>query len=538
MKNIKHILLVFLLSFSSFSCTDFLDVRPENEMLFEELWQKKSEVEAVVMACYRAMQEDAFMQRVIVWGEFRSDNMVPKSGAGNTEKQINEISILANNAYSNWASFYQVINYCNTILEFAPDVVERDANFTVTNLHVIEAEVKAIRALCYFYLVRTFRDIPWTETATTNDEQNLEIPQITAKETLEKITADLLWAEEWAMEKYVTRSETKGRMTKDAIRALLADVYLWQGEYAKCIEYCDKLINATTIDQNNLSSNLEVPKYKLIETEQSLYSSAYMIFYVGNSSESIFEMQYDTETNNTGLKVLYGDATQDRDGVLRVNPRYITDPIVFENVTKDGTDVRMRDFILMQSSAAEYRPFKYMGEHYTAGTSGGGVVDMYAFKGSNQPINWIFYRITDIMLMKAEALVQLNRSEEDLRSALHLVNTTYMRSNPTLLESDSLDFANYKDPITLEKLVLRERQRELMFEGKRWFDLVRLAERRESTEELVNYLVNKYDSNITTIKTKLSVMNALYMPIHQDELNRNTLLKQNPYYESSSSIKK
>lgn len=530
MKNIKYIVLVLILSISGTSCTDFLDVRPENEMLLDDFWQKESDVEAVVMTCYRAMQEDDFMWRTVLWGELRSDNMVPASGADNREKQVHNVNILATNDLCKWGSFYQVINYCNTVLQYAPDVVDRDANFTEADLRVKEAEVRAIRALCYFYLVRTFRDIPWSETATVDDEQNLLLPQLKPEETLEKITADLLWAEEWAMEEYLSTTQTKGRMTKDAIRALLADVYLWRRDYTKCIEYCDKLINATTIDKTSLVSNKEVIKYEFIDETNYFNHASYYLFYQGNASESIFELQFTSEKDNDALKDLYGTGQTNRGGVIRATQKYAESQE--EATIFSKTDIRRAESIFISGSASsEYRIFKYMGyaQSFLTGNS-------YSY--SSSPPNWIFYRIADIMLMRAEALVQLNRSESDLRDALATVNKTYMRSNPTLLETDTLNFANYSDPNTLDKLILRERQRELMFEGKRWFDLVRRAERSNSTEELVSFILNKYDADISTITNKMSVMNAIYLPIHQDELSLNPLLEQNPYYESSSTIKK
>jgi len=141
------------------------------------------------------------------------------------------------------------------------------------------------------------------------------------------------------------------------------------------------------------------------------------------------------------------------------------------------------------------------------------------------------------MLMKAEALVQ-DSTETNLRQALQLVNTTYMRSNVSLNPTDTLVFNKYSNVSAMEKLVLLERQRELMFEGKRWFDLVRNAERKKNTNDLVEYVLNKYSSNQSTITTKLSVMNGLYLPIFEDEMIANPKLKQNPYYEVSSTIVK
>jgi hypothetical protein len=528
MKKIKRYIIICITVFSAYSCADYLDVRPENQILLEEMWQKESDVEAVLMACYRAMQEsdykdhekDGFMDRVIVWGELRSDNMLAGTNAKDAEKKINEVGILPTNDDCAWTSFYKVISYCNTVLKYSPEVVNRDPNFTVSDLKAKEAEALAIRSLCYFYLVRTFRDIPLVLDATISDDQPLNEKQSAPEVVLQRITDDLLTAENGALTVYPTTAETKGRITKDAVRAILADVYLWRKEYEKCIEYCDKLIDATATGNSFSGDGQALPKYRLLDEEASN-----LIFGQGNASESIFELQFSTIKGNQAVIDLYGNS--DNMGQLTATTLYAETDNIFS-----ATDERKTDFMITtKSGAGEYKIFKYLGASLRFGTT-----NIYSYKPTTA--NWIFYRITDIMLMKAEALVQLNRSENDLLSALHIVNTTYMRANPTLLASDSLAFDSYNTQEAMEKLVLLERQRELMFEGKRWFDLVRLSERKQSTNDLVNYVLNKYTSNTGTIRTKLGVMNAIYLPVHADELKVNKSLVQNPYYETTSSIEK
>lgn len=523
MKNIKIIVLILLTSVLVPACTDYLDVRPENQMLLDDYWKKESDVEATVLACYRAMQENEYMWRVMLWGELRSDNVIADASADDSERQIDNVNILPSNSNCKWGSVYTVINYCNTVLEYAPGVVDYDPNFTVSDLRAKEAEVLAIRALSYFYLVRTFRHIPLVLEATISDDQNLMIPQSSPEDVLDRIVEDLLYAETWALNSFLTTKETKGRMTKDAIRAILADVYLWKKDYSSCITYCDKLINATKTETVFSGTALEVPKYELIESDFESASSS--IFNKGNSDESIFELQFSSNIkSNESVFSLYGNSTTM--GKLTAATLYAESDLVFPQ-----TDERKADFIeTKKSGSGAYKIFKYLGARVSNGSA-----NEYSYRQLTP--NWIFYRITDVMLMKAEALVQLD-GEDNLRKALQIVNKTYMRSNVSLQETDTLVYDSYSSSNAMEKLVLLERQRELMFEGKRWFDLVRHSERKKSTNDLVDYLMFKYTSNQSAISTKLSVMNALYLPIHVDELKVNPLLKQNPYYESSSNIEK
>ena len=157
--------------------------------------------------------------------------------------------------------------------------------------------------------------------------------------------------------------------------------------------------------------------------------------------------------------------------------------------------------------------------------------------------NYIFYRLSDIMLLKAEALVQTMSNANDdstvtanmeiIREAFALVNVINKRSlcqNPL---KDTLQLGNYTTKSQMEDLVLLERQRELMFEGKRWFDLVRDAMRKENTNTLISRALQKYTSNTSVIQNKLLKLDAIFWPIHEDELKVNKNLKQNPVYGAS-----
>ena len=81
-------------------------------------------------------------------------------------------------------------------------------------------------------------------------------------------------------------------------------------------------------------------------------------------------------------------------------------------------------------------------------------------------------------------------------------------------------------------IVLEERQRELAFEGKRWYDLVRKALRDGSTQPMLDILIpHKYESNGAAYRAKMTDINSLFFPIAEREINTNDLLEQNPVYE-------
>ncbi len=92
------------------------------------------------------------------------------------------------------------------------------------------AEVTAIRSLCYFYLIRTFRNVPYVTEPSIDDSKNYRIPASSFDEVLAHIIADLEAVKNDAIRIYGEYSDDNiNRITRYAIYAMLADMYLWQG---------------------------------------------------------------------------------------------------------------------------------------------------------------------------------------------------------------------------------------------------------------------------------------------------------------------
>jgi len=509
MKKLSIVLLVLLI-FGLESCSNWLDLKPESQIVLEDFWQTESQATAVLAGCYSGLIADPCIERMIVWGELRSDNLV----AGNTilvdMLNVLNVNITPSNPYANWSSFYSVINNCNTFLYYAPSVVNKDPNFTETKLHTMEAEALTLRALSYFYLVRAFKEVPLILNPSISDAQNYKVPKSTERVILDQIISDLLTAQKNAKSSYGTEAFDKGRITVNGINALLADVYLWDQQYQKCADMCDLVMADKTL--------------KLVNGDRVLTD----VFYTGNSTESIFELQFDKNAqNNNEVNSLYGINGQP--GHLAYASYLVKkgtlSPFNYQPTTlnESQNDIRQSNSIGAASNGNGFMIYKYSVYQCVENTDGT-VTPNYRSSGTTP--NWILYRLSDVILMKAEAMAQLDRSDDDLKESLKLVNTTYLRSNVT---ADSLSFNNYSDKSSIQDLVLRERQRELLFEGKRWFDLMRLVRRTNTPSVMLKYLAPKLTGDAMQVQ-KMSVMNALYMPILQSELQINTSLTQNPFY--------
>ena len=183
-----------LFSCSSFlltACSDFFDILPMNDVVLENYWTKKDDVTSVLNGCYEAMEDADVITRIGVWGEMRSENI--KAGS-NVPNEINEIlkeNILQSNPMCNWAKFYNVINRCNVLCYYAPKVQAIDPNYTLAEMKANVAEATFLRSLSYFYLIRTFRDVPYTKKPSLEDGQNYVLAPTPFLAAIDSLIQDL-----------------------------------------------------------------------------------------------------------------------------------------------------------------------------------------------------------------------------------------------------------------------------------------------------------------------------------------------------------
>ncbi|MBM6991826.1 MAG: RagB/SusD family nutrient uptake outer membrane protein [Prevotella sp.] len=542
------------------SCSDFLEVEPLNEIVLEKFWNEESDVENVVAGCYSSLQSQACVERMMAWGEFRSDNIVGGTNVANNQDLANifKENINASNGFTSWDKMYYVINTCNTVLLYAPTVAQKDPNYTESELNATRAEVSALRDLCYFYLIRTFRDVPYTNTPYLDNTQSGAVAATPFDAVLDSLIQDLESVQQYAVKTYPTNEPyyQRGRITQDVIHAMLCDMYLWKQDYQSAARYADLVIDAKLLEYKNkiakssVSSNLQdqlLNGYPLITDQSgSSYGNAFStIFGDGNSSESIFELMYMNDDNmlaNGAVSYYYGNATT-FPGIVKP-AEFISADMTLDVPQVYTSKYDTRYYENMESSGSEYGIAKYASRFAQVTTSG---TTPKGTHGSFYPsaychANWIIYRLTDIMLMKAEALVEMIDENDStatgiaqrdtlLHQAYNIVNTVNLRSNGSTNKTD-IDYNLYSSKTQMANLVLQERQRELMFEGKRWYDLVRRSRRDGNTNYLVSRVMQKGSENASVLQSKLTRMEAIYWPYNKEEIQVNPYLVQNPAFGS------
>ena len=485
-KNIVKYSWAGILCLGVFGCNNFLDILPENSQTSGMFWNNKEDVEGVVYSLYTGMQD--CLEKYVEWGELRGDGLELSDKSTSDEKDIVDLQINSSNGICKWDPLYKVIGRANSIIKYAPSVLEKDPTFLPEVLNSYVAEAKFARALSYFYLVRTFGDVPLVLDPYVNDQVSFQKGKSSEREVLDQILEDLQSIVKTTKPGYGTVAQNKGRATKWAVYSLLADVCLWDEKYQDCIDACDQVLGNSFV----------------LETKNAWFD----VFAVGNTSESIFELQWGVGNGGTNSLPSW----------FYSSPRYVVSQTTLELFSKyrekDGRGEGV-SYIAETNKVCKYIGVRSFSDAQRS--------------GNNLYSNWIFYRLPDIYLMKAEALIMRDNNVQAYSDALDLVKIVRERVGFTQhppVPDNQLDALN---------MVLDERQCEFIAEGKRWFDILRVARRDnyKYKENLIELLLRNISAQYRPIYLqKLQDVRGYYLPIPKKEIEANGdgVLIQNPYY--------
>lgn len=581
------------------SCEDFLTLYPTDKISEEDFWEDKNDLDNVRAAVYRQMVSGDILQRVLTWGEFRSDNLTLNKMDQTAYVRLQDAILMPTESMFDWGPFYTGINYCNKVLENGQRMIDDgvDPSFRESDWLPIKAEMLAMRALYYFYLVRAYRDVPYVEASVNTDSEamNSRISATPGVTILGKLIDQLETMKDYPLTNYGNTSDNKGRITRRGYRTLLADMYLWRGCmlenqdgktdklvdesgnplpvattnamaqdcYAKAAEHAsfviDDMMKEYTDDlkqQTNVSVELSSQPYPLIRLTTAGTGGADNIYWsiwgMKNSSESIFDLQIDgVDISNTAWDLMTTYSSPNLQGQTMAANSSLFSSVSSVNPSKGygKTDLRFLSTAFFEE-VGQYTciVLKNIAQMvYVADFSDmtAGYMSSPSYRTSKSG-NFPIYRLSDAMLIKAEALA---RSNTNLVEGFRLVNQLFARYNPRLvkttessaereeLKCDRLDdnYADGKTKTDLLNLVYNERQLEFLGEGKRWFDLVRQAEAENSTTNVLNTMMGAKKS----VTSRLRELSGMYNPIYSEEIKVNGAangggLTQNPTWERYS----
>lgn len=556
LKNILASLCVVMTT----GCSDNFLENPPQGSLSDGVMNSPEAIELLVNAAYASLygmtneQGDPCMRPTTNWsyGEVRADNAY-KGGGGEGDvwdvHAMETFQMQSNNGNldGKWFNLYSLISRCNSalrVLKSADPNEYKDRDMRI-------AEVKVIRAHHYFELVRLFNKVPYIDEDLKVSEY-VDVPndQFTRKEHLARIAGDLLDAAEDLPEK----QDEVGRINRNIALAYAAKVKLYeayeQDEQTHVVTGVNKQLLREVVDLID-----EVKGYDLLKDFQQLDMIAYE-----NGPESVFSVQYSMNDGSSdggrinwsnllnspgGNSPYHGDGfflpsqdlinayQTDENGLpvfdYQSRPDYGVVEFIDEthqnlSNTEPTVDPRL-DFVVGRPTITykTYRETPCQSWVRDRGVYGHNCAKRFwvspespdMIKGwpwGASELNWQIIRYADLLLYKAEALIELG---EDLETARQLINRVRQRAMDSEYVKDfnnpEKDAANYKIGLypaegwtqDYARQALRTEMRlEKALEGERFFDLVRWGIAKDvmtryfeaEKDQRVYYQVAKFDA--------------------------------------------
>lgn len=487
-RNIYFVPIVLVLSLAIQSCKDYLDTAPESNGIAETsegtnavVFKDASSVEAALAGVYSDFKNEYYQLDYFVNGDAQSDDAYA-GGDNPANFQIDEYKLDATNTNvsRDWAYLYGTIGKANKVINNVMKVT--DPALSDARKKQILSEASFIRAFMYFQLVQLWGDAPLllTDVQTISAEKLAEIypilfpARMPQSEIYKQIIADL----ETALENVPVTAANKGFATKGAVNTLLAKVYATQEphDWAKVKKYCDDVIAGG---------------YSLLPDYNQIWDNANE-----NSSESIFEINYNggASDGNWGVKIFRG---------LDWKKFNLPSNDLVAAFEAENDQIRKDASIVFLDVSGKWSDKRWPQTHYP-------FINKYHIFTEGSTQNYIFYRLADVLLLKAEALNEMN----DISGAANIVNQIRTR-----VKLPNTSAANQSD---MRLAIEKERRLELAFEGHRWYDLKR-------TGRAIAVMNAAKGENNTSLGYNLTA-NRLVWPIPQAELDKNGKLTQNTGY--------
>jgi len=455
------------------SCNeDLIQLSPISQNSAGNFYSTPEQIEQAVVGVYDGLQlTGQYRQYFIYLMEVRSDNSKQQSTTS-SGGVFGDVDLFRMEATSNvvelaWKDCYKGIQRCNIVLKRI-ESVSVNPNKTVQI-----GEIKFIRALTYFNLVRLFGDVPLVTKEYGDPFEAFELVRTPKADVYALIIKDLTEA----CQSLNTNALRPGGATKNAAYALLGKVQLTLENFTEAIA---ALRNVSGVLLPNYADNFGLANENSVE---SLFEIQFKKGGIGEGSP------YANLFTPFGASYLIGGIGTTFGDNLPTQDIYNSYPV---------GDIR-RDVTMGKTTSDVLYTKKYIDT---------------PFKDLDGGNNFIVLRYADVVLMLAEALNEQGYIADD--EAFTLLNKIRNRAGLSSLTSLDLPEQN-----SFRIAIANERRWELAFENHRWFDLVRTGKAIQ--------VMNAHTSESGVMNT-VTNENLLY-PIPQSQVDAtNGKITQNPGY--------
>ncbi len=458
----------FFLLFIISSCSeDFLERPPQALQTSENFFQTEDHALQALNAVYAHLR--SFNVHVFAYlgvTDIASDDAEKGSVPGDAAflQDINDFTLDANNTAVNgiWSGYYQGIFRANQVLENVPEI-EMNEDLKTRIL----AEARFLRAYFYFFLVRTYGDLPLIDRPLNPDEYfQARIP---ASQIYDFILADLQFAEANLPAKSQYASSEMGRATNGAAKGFLAKVYLFQNDFQNALAKAEEVIDS--------GEYALYPDYEEIfrqageHSSESLFEVSALALEQGGGSHQFNEVQGIRGNPNNG----WGFNNPSDDLIAAYEPG---DPRLGATIIVNGDTLPNGDIVQADpnmGSNARFNKKAWLPE-----------VPPIGFGNSGSNIRLL--RFADVILIGAESANELGNSALAL-NYVNLIRERARQGNPDILPDIDI-----MDQTALRNAIYQERRVELAMEQHRYFDLVRQGRAQEVFAGLgMNWVPGKHE---------------------------------------------
>lgn len=494
------------------SCNNWLGEDSPGSTKLDDFFTSRDACVQTINGCYTPLAWEYNSTYFSEWmiGDIASDDAL-KGGQnvadGSDAYDIDNFKTNANNTVllDYYRAKYMGIIRCNLALREI-EKYPADDDLTQDYKDCLLAQAYFLRGFYYFQLVRVFGGVPLVHEVLDSSER-WQQPRATSEAVYASILDDLSKAEEMLYERDEYEADDLGRATKAAAQAMLLKVNLYAKNYEEAYNWGKKFAD----------EQYRAGKYALMADYFENFTTT-----GENSRESVFEIQYAEDPTSD-----YGEGngfTRGTFTTILTRPRlsslgstkgwgwdHPTQNLYDEYETGDPR----RDLTIGTPDADDMDNIEvtYLGSPYynrkTSFIEGGVFIPLN--HDSRSPLNYRLVRVSDVLLLYAEAALESGKSLSEAKWALEEVRARAraLAGSPAALPA----FPNYMglsdNAESLRKAIRHERRVELAMEGHRWFDLVRWgiagdvmdkttgsygsSESNEARAEMANFIKGKHE---------------------------------------------
>ena len=481
------------------SCNDLLDKQPSGQFTASQMGD--DQIEGLLASAYAGLEahfignNEAFSGPSTNWVfDVRSDDAYKGGGGLSMESNIHDLELAVIES-TNPTNQYKWMNNYYAIARVHQAMRAINAS-SIEGKDALNGELRTLRAWYFFDLARIFAKMPYFDE--NEDPSYVRADVLTKDQIYDKIEEDLVAA----IETLPVDSKSAGRVNKSVAAAIMCKVAAQRSKWNMVDNYSlmvmqsgkyslyDNFGDMNKIEFNNTRESIfalqcsTAQDYMHINwsnllnvtySEGNLYGNGDDFFLASQDLVNAFA------TDADGLPYLDGNGP-----TVNVSHDMNVDPRLDYTVGRIGMPWKGKTHIYNDKWCRSYDLYgEYSGKKYLPSPDESCIADVRSFPYNTSPLNFIFIRYADILLLRAEALVELGSDLEGARELVNQVRDKAKRSinasyTPQDINPMAVSYSVGQYPKTkwtsqdyARKAVRMERRIELAMEGHRWFDLVR-----------------------------------------------------------------